>query len=203
MGRACAMRGPRGVTSGPPSQPRPRRAPEVLPSAPGRGPLAYMVQASIIDSRAAQMFPTLTPAEIERMRRFGAPRSYAPDEALVEVGQTGHGMTVILSGEVRITSRDDRGEPHLIVAHRAGAFMGELAQLSGRPSLVDAHAVGPVEALIIPPERLRALLVAEAELGEKIMRPLILPPLRLPHTGPGPPAILGPAGHGDVLRLAR
>ncbi len=36
--------------------------------------------------------------------------------------------------------------------------MGELAQLSGRPSLVDAWAVGHVEALIIPPERLRALL---------------------------------------------
>jgi thioredoxin reductase (NADPH) len=160
-----------------------------------------MVQTSIIDSRAAQMFPTLTPAEIERMRRFGAPRSYAPDEALVEVGQTGHGMTVILSGEVRITSRDDRGEPQLIVAHRAGGFMGELAQLSGRPSLVDAHAVGPVEALIIPPERLRALLVAEAELGEKIMRALILRRVGLLETGAGGPVIVGPAGNGDVLRL--
>ena len=47
--------------------------------------------------------------EVERMRRFGSLRSYAPDEALAQVGQTGLGMTVILSGEVRITSRDDRG----------------------------------------------------------------------------------------------
>jgi len=37
--------------------------------------------------------------------------------------------------------------------------MGELAQLSGRPALVDAHAQGPVEALTIPPEQLRALLM--------------------------------------------
>jgi thioredoxin reductase (NADPH) len=35
--------------------------------------------------------------------------------------------------------------------------MGELAQLAGRPALVDAIAEQPVEALIIPSERLRAL----------------------------------------------
>ncbi len=52
--------------------------------------------------------------------------------------------------------------------------MGELAQLAGRPSLADATANEPVRALIIPPDRLRALLVAEAELGERIMRALIL-----------------------------
>src|SRR5262249_53346070 len=52
--------------------------------------------------------------------------------------------------------------------------MGELAQLAGRSALVDAHAQDEVEALIIPPEELRALLIAEAELGERVMRALIL-----------------------------
>ena len=147
------------------------------------------------------MFPTLEPAEVERMRRFGTLCSYAHGEALVRVGQTGHGMTVILSGEVIITGRDLIGAPEAIVTHRAGNFMGELAQLTGRPSLVDAHASGSVEALIIPPERLRALLVAEAELGERIMRALILRRVGLLETGAGGPVIVGPAGNGDVLRL--
>ena len=61
-----------------------------------------------------------------------------------------------------------------VTTHERGDFLGELAQLAGRPALVDASAEGAVEALIIPPERLRALLVAEAELGEIIMRALIL-----------------------------
>ncbi|HEX2817449.1 MAG TPA: FAD-dependent oxidoreductase [Phenylobacterium sp.] len=160
-----------------------------------------MAETSILETRAAQMFPILAPAEIERMRRFGTPRSYAPGEALVQVGDTGHGLTVILSGEVPITNRDDRGAPQLIVTHGAGAFMGELAQLSGRPSLVDARAEGPVEALIIAPERLRALLVAEAELGERIMRALILRRVGLLERGAGGPLIVGPADNGDVLRL--
>ncbi len=79
--------------------------------------------------------------------------------------------------------------------------MGELAQLAGRPALVDAYAQGPVEALIIRPERLRALLVAEAELGERIMRALILRRVGLLETGAGGPVIVGRAENGDVLRL--
>ena len=59
----------------------------------------------------------------------------------------------------------------------------------------------PVEALIIPPERLRALLVAEAELGERIMRALILRRVGLLETGAGGPVIVGRADNGDVLRL--
>jgi thioredoxin reductase (NADPH) len=79
--------------------------------------------------------------------------------------------------------------------------MGELAQLAGQRALVDAHAQEPVEALIIRPERLRALLIAEAELGERIMRALILRRMGLIETGAGGPVIVGRAGNGDVLRL--
>jgi hypothetical protein len=61
--------------------------------------------------------------------------------------------------------------------------MGELAQLRGRPALVDTHAQGPIEALIIPPDQLRALLIAEAELGERVMRALILRRVGLLETG--------------------
>jgi thioredoxin reductase (NADPH) len=56
--------------------------------------------------------------------------------------------------------------------------------------------------LIIPPERLRALLIAEAELGERIMRALILRRVGLLQTGTGGPVIVGRADNGDVLRLA-
>jgi thioredoxin reductase (NADPH) len=147
------------------------------------------------------MFPTLEPVEIERVRRFGEVRSYRTGEALAQVGQSGHGLTVILSGQVEITQHTELGPGIAIVTHGPGGFMGELAQLSGRPSLVDAHALEPVEALVIPPERLRALLVAEAELGERIMRALILRRVGLLESGSGGPVIIGRAGNGDVLRL--
>ena len=39
---------------------------------------------TIIATRAAQMFPTLNAAEVERLRRFGEVRSFAKGEALVQ-----------------------------------------------------------------------------------------------------------------------
>src|SRR5438477_545037 len=156
---------------------------------------------SIIDTRRHQMFPALEAAEIERVRRFGKVRSYGAGEALARVGEVGLGLTIILDGNVDITQHDESGRRTAIVTHRPGGFMGELAQLAGRPALVDAHAKEPVEALIIPPDQLRALLIAEADLGERIMRALILRRVGLLETGAGGPVIVGRAENGDVLRL--
>jgi thioredoxin reductase (NADPH) len=156
---------------------------------------------SIIDTRRHQMFPTLERLEIERVRRFGEVRSYGTGEALAKVGEVGDGLTIILAGRIDITQHDSSGRRELIVTHGPGEFMGELAQLAGRPVLVDAYAQEPVEALIIRPDRLRALLVAEAELGERIMRALILRRVGLLETGAGGPVIVGRAENGDVLRL--
>ena len=156
---------------------------------------------SIIATRSAQMFPTLTATEIERLRRFGEVRTYASGQALVRVGESGHGLTIFLSGQVEISQHDESGRRTPIVTHGPGSFMGELAQLSGRPALIDAYALSPVEALVIAPEQLRALLIAEAELGERIMRALILRRVGLIESGAGGPVIVGNDHDGDVLRL--
>src|SRR3954471_24379715 len=164
-------------------------------------PLRAEITSPVRDARRAQMYPLLAPAEVERLRRFGAPRHFAAGEMLVRTGESGHGLTLILAGEVDITQHDESGETRLIVTHTPGAFLGELAQLSGAPALVDAQAVGEVEALAVPPDRLRALLVGEAEIGERIMRALILRRVGLLEVGLGGPVIVGREEDADVLRL--
>jgi thioredoxin reductase (NADPH) len=156
---------------------------------------------STIDTRYEQMFPTLGDAEIARLQHFGEVRTYGAGERLMASGEPSPGMFVLLRGEVAITQHNLLVHDQPIVTHGPGGFMGELAQLSGRPSLVDAHATKPVEALVIPSRRLRDVMVAEAELGERIMRALILRRVGLLETGVGP-VIIGRAEDGDVLRLA-
>jgi thioredoxin reductase (NADPH) len=156
---------------------------------------------SIREQRHDQIYPTLDPLEIERVRRFGNVRSFAAGESLWTVGQVAPGLMVILGGKVAVTERDQFDNHKPIVVHGPGNFLGELALLSGRPALVDAIAQAPVEALIIPSERLRALMIAEAELGERIMRALILRRVAILQAGIGGPIIIGRAENGDVLRL--
>jgi thioredoxin reductase (NADPH) len=157
---------------------------------------------SIIEQRRPQMLPVLDATEIKRVRRFGRLRAYAIGEPLASVGQVSDGLQIILAGSVEVSRHDQLGNCETIVTVGPGEFMGELAQLAGRPALVDARALEPVEALIIPPSQLRALLIAEAELGERIMRALILRRVGLLETGFGGPIILGRTGDGDALRLA-
>ncbi|TAL99086.1 MAG: FAD-dependent oxidoreductase [Paraburkholderia sp.] len=146
---------------------------------------------SNLSTRQHQMFPDLTDEEIDRLRKFGEVTRRGAGEYLFLTGQTGPGMFVILCGGVRITRRDGLGREYPVVEHGRGQFMAEVGQLSGKPALVDGLTTRPVEVLLIPPERLRALIVAEAELGERIMRALILRRVALIENGAGGPVLIG------------
>jgi len=150
-------------------------------------------------TRGDQMFLRFDDSEIERLSKFGERRSYKAGDMLARVGEVGPGLMLILSGKVDVT-RPDSGQPLHIVTHERGNFMGELAQLSGRPYLVDEKALTDVEAVAIPADRLRALLVAEAALGERLMRALILRRVGLIESGAGP-IVIGGDADADVLRL--
>lgn len=155
--------------------------------------------SDMIAKRGDQMFPKLTDAEMSRLARFGEPKSYKAGEAIGRVGDTGRGLLLVRSGEIEV-SEHVAGNRSPIITHGPGNFQGELAQLSGRPMLVDVVALSDTEVIAIPPDRVRALLVAEASLGERIMRALILRRVGLINAGAGP-VVVGEDGNGDVLRL--
>jgi thioredoxin reductase (NADPH) len=157
--------------------------------------------ALALNPRREQTFPALTAAEIARMRRFGEIRHYQDGETLFETGKPGPGMFVVLAGHVAITQRDGLGHVTPVIDQGPGQFLAEIGQLSGRVALVDGHAEGDVETLLIPPERLRALLVAEADLGERIMRALILRRVSLIQGGVGGPVLIGSSKSADLVRL--
>lgn len=158
-------------------------------------------ETSITVSRRAQMFPTLSAAEVRRLHRFGELRSYTAGSLAASAGEVAPGLQVIVSGEVVVAPHEDYLRGQAIVTHGPGGFIGELAQLSGRPSLVDATAVSDVEAIVIAPKRIRDVMVEDADLGERIMRALILRRVGLLERGVGGPVIVGYAASRDVLRL--
>ncbi|MGH8729053.1 MAG: cyclic nucleotide-binding domain-containing protein [Burkholderiales bacterium] len=162
--------------------------------------MAAPAQSLTIETRRHQMFPVLEPAQLERLHRFGEPRAFADGERLVRAGEAASSMFVILKGEIAATHHDAVAQHEPFVTIGRGGFTGELAQLSGRPALVDIHARGSVETIAIPSHRIRDLMVEEAELGERMMRALILRRVGLVESGVGP-IIIGRADSADVLRL--
>ncbi len=151
--------------------------------------------------RYDQTFPTLTAAEIERLRRFGTVRSHPDGAYLFRAGTPSSGMLVVLSGSVAISNHDGLGHVLPMIEQGPGQFVGEIGQLSGARSVVDGRAEGATEVLLIAPDQIRALMVAEAELGERVMRALILRRVVLIESGVGGPVIIGSPTAFEVIRL--
>jgi thioredoxin reductase (NADPH) len=168
---------------------------------PEVGQVADAISKSSLAGRQHQMFPQLTAAEIARVRRFGEIRRYEPGERLFAAGSPAPGMFVVLEGSVTLSQRDGLGHVVPLSTRGPGHFLGELSQLTGRPALVDADADDRVEALLVPPQQLRALIIAEADLGERIVRALILRRVGLIEAGATGPVLIGERFSPEMLRL--
>ena len=157
--------------------------------------------SSLLVERRDQILPVLSAAEIDRIRRFGEVRGYRAGEALFAIGDKAPGMFVLLEGTVLVIRRDPLGAEATMAELTAGMFLAEFGQIAGQPALVEAQAGSDVEALVIPRERLRDLIVAEADLGERIMRALILRRTILIEEGAGGPVLVGSATDARIVLL--
>jgi thioredoxin reductase (NADPH) len=157
--------------------------------------------STTLSTRRDQMFPVLGESDLARAARFGTPQSFAAGAHLFRAGQSGPGMFLLLSGLVTISQRDGLGHVAPIVREGAGCFLAEVGALSGAPVLVDAIAEEAVDAILVPPDRLRALITAEADLGERIMRALILRRVALIEQGLSGAVLIGDAHAPHLVRL--
>jgi len=157
--------------------------------------------SSALFKRTHQMYPRLEPGEIDRLRRFGKPRHFERGERLFAAGETGPGMIVVERGRVTISLRDGLGNVRPTVRLGAGHFLAEIASLSGARALVDGDAEDDVDCIVIEPEQVRALMIAEAELGERVMRALILRRVGLIETGATGPVLIGDPSSHRMLEL--
>jgi thioredoxin reductase (NADPH) len=157
---------------------------------------------SSISGRHDQAFPVLSETDIARIARFGERRQYRRGERLIAAGERAPGMFVVLKGALTATRRDGLGHVVPVVRHGPGQFTGEVAQLSSGVALVDADADDDeVGVLLIPPDRIRALIIAEAELGERIVRALILRRVAHIESDGSGPVLIGELQSPDMLRL--
>jgi thioredoxin reductase (NADPH) len=123
----------------------------------------------------AVAFPTLDAAQIERLARCcsGATlKRYHDGEKLFKAGERGFKFFVIRSGKVEIV--DDLGErPRTIAVHGPGEFTGEVAQLTGTPTVVSAIARGDCKVYEMPADALRDLLNRCPGVGDIILQAFI------------------------------
>lgn len=162
------------------------------------------MSANTPGSREPQMFPVLNATQIDAARRFasGPERRFAPGESVFAIGERGVPAWLVLVGAIDIVRRDGLSQEAPVTTHRPGQFTGEINQLAGRPSIAAGHAgFEGCAALPFDAAHLRALMVGSADIGEIVMRALILRRVELINTGGAGTILIGVAGSPDVVRL--
>jgi thioredoxin reductase (NADPH) len=159
---------------------------------------------SDLHSRDHQMFPVLTAAQIETARRFasGPARTFAPGDTLYAIGTRDAPAWLVLDGTIEVMRRDGLEAEVLLTTHHAGQFSGEVNQLAGRASIA-AGTAGPDGCTALPYDaaHLRALMIGSAEIGEIVMRALILRRVGLIEQGGAGTILIGVPGSPDIVRL--
>ena len=153
---------------------------------------------STLEQRAGQMFPELDAAQVETALRFasGPECRFEPGDTLYDFGQQGAPSWLVLAGSVDVTRRTGIDREAALVTLMPGQFTGEVNQLAGHPAITCARA-GKQGATAKPFDaaHLRALMIGSAEIGETVMRALIL--RRVDLIAP-PPRRAAAAGSDDV-----
>jgi thioredoxin reductase (NADPH) len=158
----------------------------------------------LLEDRKSQLFPTLTPRQLEFAVRFasGPARRFEAGEKVFDVGDRNAGVWLVAEGGIIATRRDGLGRELLFATCGPGQFSGEVSELGGQASLAAACAA-PEGCVAYPFDapHLRALLIGSADIGELMMRAFILRRVALLESGSVGSVILGEAGSSDTVRL--
>src|SRR5271154_5199372 len=159
---------------------------------------------SIFSTREHQMFPLLNAVQIATAKRFasGPERQFSAGESVYAIGEQGAPAWLVLKGTIDVVRRDGLSHEAPIPTHRAGQLSGEVNQLAGRPSIAAGRA-GPIGCIALPFDaaHLRALMVGSADVGEIVMRALILRRVGLIEAGGAGTILIGTPGSPALVKL--
>jgi thioredoxin reductase (NADPH) len=145
-------------------------------------------------------YPRLSDDQIATLESGGARRAVETGETLVRERERADYFFVILSGKVAVTTTDDAGNRHVIRVHGPRRFLGELGDLEGQAAFYTAEMVEPGEVLVVPTERVRALVTHDPALSDLILRAYLWRRCLLIQEGSGL-RIIGSCYSPDTTRL--
>ncbi len=97
--------------------------------------------------RQVWLFSELTDDQLESLSSFTFNKSFEPGDLIVEEGQTGNGLYVIVSGNVEVLKGDLTANPQVLAKRGAGDVFGEMALLGEWPRTASVRALDLVQCL--------------------------------------------------------
>ena len=125
---------------------------------------------STVETKALQsapFFAGLSAADLQGILEVGRPVSFEPGQAIVEQGDVGDGMYIIVSG---IAEVDVGGRFHKLTT---GNFFGEMALITAGKRMATVKAVDRVESLMIPADAFRSFLLQHPAVALSMLQAIV------------------------------
>ena len=113
------------------------------------------------------LFAGLNREHLEEILRVGGRVSFDTGQAIVERGDPGDAMYIMVSGAAEV---DVGGRFHRL---ERGDFFGEMAVLAGKPREATVTAVEPLEALQISADEFQAFLSTNPQIAVGMLKSLV------------------------------
>ena len=97
--------------------------------------------------RHVWLFSEMSDEQLESISSFTFEKSFDPGELIVEEGQTGNGLYVIVSGNVEVLKGDLAATPQVLAKRGAGDVFGEMALLGEWPRTASVRALDDGQCL--------------------------------------------------------
>jgi CRP/FNR family transcriptional regulator, cyclic AMP receptor protein len=119
---------------------------------------------------APALFQAFPPALQQKLRESALRKSFNDGQFLYHRGDTAGGLWLIAKGQVKIGHYNDRGDMQVIAIMGLDDSFGELACFGRFLRVVDAQAMGRVEALWITDAQLTNAMATSPDITRELMR---------------------------------
>jgi acetate kinase len=106
------------------------------------------------------LFQSFPVAELKRLIKEGDLKTFSPGDTIIEFGQPGRFLGIVLEGEAEAVITDKSGNRQRLGTVRPGDFLGEMSLLTGEPTSADVIALEECQLLLIPTEVFTTFIAA-------------------------------------------
>jgi CRP/FNR family cyclic AMP-dependent transcriptional regulator len=112
------------------------------------------------------------PPPLRKLASLGVQRRYRAHAMLIEEGDQGGSVYIVLSGRLRAFVSDARGREVTLGLHGPGEYVGEMS-LDGGPRSASVQAVGPTLCVVVTRETMLRHLALDPEFARELIMRLI------------------------------
>jgi CRP-like cAMP-binding protein len=113
------------------------------------------------------LFAGVSPHDLQNILRIGELRSFEPGQTIVERGEVGDALYIVLRGRAQV---DAGGRLHELAP---GDFFGEMALIVGKKRMATVRATDRVDALRIGGEEFQGFLLHQSRVAIEMLKGLI------------------------------